>query len=84
MNKDNVHKHRRICLEALYDIGGEGNLYEIHNETKKKVENGVKIHLIYYSLTSLESIVTVEESETVEPDINARIVKPDQVKTLLH
>lgn len=78
---DNVHKSRGIVIQSLLDIGGTGNLYEIHNASKEYTEHGFKISVIYNILNVFE-IVEIAEVDDIQPHIKAEITGVKEAKTI--
>jgi hypothetical protein len=83
---DDIHQIRAIVIQSLQDIGGDGNLHEIHNASKEHVEDGLKISIIHQTLKSLDNIVDVDNSKenNPQPHTYAELTGQEEAETITH
>lgn len=84
MVKKFMYKNRYRSMRALYKCGGEATLHDIHRQTSKNKNNGLKIESIYYALDSLDNIIKIENNEEIKPNTNVKITGYEEVKTIIN
>lgn len=84
MSYSEKHEVRLIVLSSLHEIDGEGNLYDVHEQSKKHIGKGLKIDVIYHSLKNMDGIVSIEESEEFNPSLRCEITDEDTVETIYY
>lgn len=95
--KNDLHLSRVISVLSLYELDGSATLYKIHNQSKKRTNNGLKIESIFWSLKSLDDIVEFDddpfedatypvdvEEKSLSSDIIAEITSEEEAETIIH
>lgn len=83
INQD-IHEIRAIIITSLYELDGEATVHEVHNQTKKYVENGIKLPIIVNVLELMDGIVDIDQWDDSTADRSVTLEGEEEAKTIAY